>query len=73
MPARKLYMAYIFCFFQQIGLDFWENITVARLYNGAYGTEIFGNRAVDLIMQHDQTKVRTRFNMSVCVPKKIKP
>ncbi|XP_067929500.1 arylsulfatase B-like [Watersipora subatra] len=38
------------------GLDFWENMTVAREYNGSYGTELFGNKAVDLIMSHDQSK-----------------
>jgi len=31
---------------------------VADNYNGSYGTELFGNRAVDLIMQHDQSRVR---------------
>ncbi|XP_067930053.1 arylsulfatase J-like isoform X1 [Watersipora subatra] len=39
-----------------IGLDFWENLKVAREYNGSYGTELFGNRAVDLILSHDQSK-----------------
>ncbi|XP_067930057.1 arylsulfatase J-like isoform X1 [Watersipora subatra] len=38
------------------GLDFWENMTVAREYNGSYGTELFGDRAVDLIMSHNQSK-----------------
>ncbi|KAF6029584.1 hypothetical protein EB796_012153 [Bugula neritina] len=39
-----------------IGLDLWENMTVASQYNGSYGTELFGKRAVDLILKHDQSK-----------------
>jgi len=32
-------------------------MTVASQYNGSYGTELFGKRAVDLILKHDQSKV----------------
>ena len=41
------------------GLDFWENMESASNYNGSYGTELFGNRAVDLITQHDQSQVKS--------------
>ena len=40
-----------------IGLSLWDNLKVANNYNGSYGTELFGNRAVDLIMKHDQSQV----------------
>ena len=42
----------------QIGLDFWDNMKVATGYNGTYGTELFTNKAIDLIIKHDQSKVR---------------
>ena len=45
------------CKIKMIGLDFWDNLKVANNYNGSYGTELFGNRAVDLIMKHDQSTV----------------
>jgi len=37
-------------------------MTVASQYNGSYGTELFGKRAVDLILKHDQSKVSLLMN-----------
>jgi len=40
----------------QIGLDFWDNMKVATGYNGTYGTELFNNKAIELIQSHNQSK-----------------
>lgn len=61
LPASVACICSTFLLFQGVkgiaGLDFWDNMNVADGYNGTYGTELFNNKAVELINNHDQSKV----------------
>jgi len=46
------------CYGKMCGYDLRDNSNPTSKYNGSYSTHLFASRAIDIINNHDATKVR---------------